>query len=231
MKNILPNIDYTYHNYRDSSFDSMNRAIEYLDHCGIQTIRMGQITEKGKIHEKCIDFSKKGYDEFVDLMLHRNLKFFIGSASGIIELSHFFGRPTVWMAPYYPLVEPNLGYLKEDLCIFQRIYNVNEKRELSLRELFFIGIGYRGNPRGEYFLQQGLKLIPFSEEDILDVVTEMNERLDGKWKDENSDIELHNRFKQMLNEEIEKHGIAAPGVYPIRIATSYLRRYKYLFEK
>lgn len=193
---------------------------------------MGQTTEYNKINRNCIDFSNSEYDEFIDLILHYHSKFFLGCAAGISMLPMFWNKPTATLIPYYPCRERNVKGGKEDLCIFNRIYNIKEKKELSFWEIFNFSYKFciEGGFRGEYFEQHGLELIPFSQEDILELAKEINEKLDGVWLSEVYDTDLYNRFEQKLYMFIEKNSINECELWMPRVATSYLRKYKYLLE-
>ncbi len=232
LKNILSDVDFSYHDYRDIPFDVMNSAIDYLDKNGVQSVRMGQVAEQKEIQNKCINFVKLGYDEFLDLAIHRFCKFYLGSTAGICLLPLIFAKPVALLLPYYPAIEHNIFCHKGDLCIFNRLYNVNEKRELSFWEMFNIAIDFIciGELNGKYFAKNGLELIPFLQEDILGMAIEMNEKLDGKWKELDGDIELQNAFNLKLDECVKNHNINISDILPVNVATSYLRKYKYLLE-
>ena len=75
-----------------------------------------------------------------------------------------------------------------------------------------------------------MELIPLSQEDVLDVVIEMNEKLEGTWKDHEGDARLHTIFDSKLRKSIQKYNINISEVLCIDVATSFLRRYKYLLE-
>lgn len=228
LNHVAPHVNWSYHDYRDSSFEVMDKAIDYFDDCGIQTVRAGQIAEQREIHEKCINFANQEYDEFIDLMLHRNCKFFLGSMSGICEISHIFGKPVAALAPFYPQIQVSLVNFPEDLIIFNRMFDVHRARELSFLELFQVGIEFTGI--GEYFAEHGLKMIPFSQEDVLDVAIEMNEKLDGTWNVQDKDAELHDRFDKLLKKAMEKYNMKDSRIYQRTVATSFLRRYEYLLD-
>ncbi len=233
LKETLPFMDCTYHDYRDVSFDVMNKAIDYFDNCGIQTIRMGQVTEKKEIHSQCINFSNYGYDELLDLYIFRYSKFSICSCSGVLEIPNAFGRPVLFLFYYYPPVgQFNLFYAENDLFIFNRINDLNMKRELLLSEIFEAAfeIVYMGQSKGEYLANHGLELIPFSQDDILYAAVEMNEKLDGTWKGENRDEELKDRFNLKLKQFLDKHSINVPLIPLLPISIAYLRKYEYLLE-
>lgn len=232
LKYTTPQIDWAYHDYRDASFEVMNKAIDYFDNCKIQTVRVGQIVEQKEIHEKCINFANQEYDEFIDLMLHRNCKFFLGSGSGVLEITHVFGKPTVCLMANYPSLDFYQLSFREDLIIFNRIFDLNKGKELSFSELFRVAIEFRTQKemRGEYFAERALKLLPFTQEDVLDVAIEMNEKLDGIWKVHDKDIELHNRFDKLLKKVMEEYKINPFQIYLATVATSFLRRYEYLLD-
>lgn len=232
LKKLLPHTNYAYHNYRDASFDVMNKAIDYFNQYRIQTVRMGQIAEQKEIYGGCINFTNQGYDEFTDLILYRFCKFFLGTFSGVAEIPILFGRPAVHLLPFYPIIEHNLFRHKEDICIFNRIYSRDKGRELTISETFDVAIEFRVKYicRGEYFSEHGLELIPFSQDDIRDVAKEMNEKLDGIWTDESEDDELRRILNLKIKAVMDKNHRALGEVYPMAVATSFLRKYKYLLE-
>lgn len=164
LRKTIPNIDYTYQDYRDVPFDVLNSTIDYLDNAGIRAVRMGQIAEEKEIYDKCVNFANKGYDEFLDLVFMRFCKFFIGTDSGISIVPQLFGRPIIRLFLFYPMIGQHcyLGQ-KEDLGIFKLIYNTKERRELSFSETFDAGINFwtEGRGRGDYWEQNNLELLPF----------------------------------------------------------------------
>lgn len=228
----LPDIDYSYHDYRDVNFKVMNNVIDYFEGCGIRSVRVGQITEGGAESDKYIDLVRLGYDEYLDLMLHRFCKFFMGTSAGVFLISKFFARPCALLLPYYPLIEHNLFFNNRDMCIFNRFYNVNEKKEMSFAESFNFSIDFMliGRLRGEYFAQNGIMMIPFTEEDSWELAKEMNEKIDGRWIAQDGDGELHDRFNLLLKQCIEKKGVCPSELMPINVATTYLRRYRHLLN-
>lgn len=233
LKRLFPDLDCSYHNYRYMSFDVMDKAIDYFEVCGIRSVRMGQVAERKTVYGTCIDFVGSGYDEFIDLMLHRFCKFFLGTSSGIGLVPRFFGKPVAELLPFYPLINQYaVFWLREELCIFKRIYSVDAQKELSFLEIFDVVYEFetKGRWRGEYFAEHGLQLIPFSRDDVLDLAVEMNEKLDGVWQCRDEDVELHDKFDLLLKEFISKYKINVANMYAPPIATSFLRRYKYLLE-
>lgn len=230
LNNLFPDIDVSYHDYRDVPFDVMDKAIDYFEGCGIRTVRMGQVTERKAVYGRCIDFAEGGYDEFADLMLHRLCKFFLGCNAGIVCIPLFWGRPRVQLSSYYPMMEYALTWSESDLCIFNRVYSAERQRELSFSEIFDVAYEFQtnGGGRGEYFTEHGLRLIPFSQEEVLDVAVEMNEKLDGVWQCRDEDVELHDKFDSLLKEFVSKYEINVSNMYIIPVATSFLRRHRHL---
>ena len=82
--------------------------------------------------------------------------------------------------------------------------------------------------RGEYFSEHSLQLIPFSQDDVRDAAIEMNTKLDGTWKYHEKDKELQHSFEYILKLFFDKNQIDPSEMVPIPIATSFLRKYKYL---
>jgi len=60
----------------------------------------------------------------------------------------------------------------------------------------------------QYF-KAGLVPIENSEQEILDLVKEMNERIDGKWKESKEDKLLQEKFKSLFSKDSSCYGLTA----------------------
>jgi len=70
----------------------------------------------------------------------------------------------------------------------------------------------------EKYDQAGIEVIENTEEEILDLAREMNERIDGKWITLDEDEELQKRFRALFPEGHRCHGA------PSRLGAELLRQ-------
>jgi putative glycosyltransferase (TIGR04372 family) len=76
----------------------------------------------------------------------------------------------------------------------------------------------------EDYWKAGLKVIENTPEEILDLVKEMNQRLDGTWKMKEGDAELQKEFKSLFKKDSPCYG------FPSMIGTEFLRKNKELLK-
>ena len=65
-----------------------------------------------------------------------------------------------------------------------------------------------------------------SPEEIRDIVIEMDERLNGNWKETREDLLLQKRFWSLFEENIKKINLKTPlhGIIKSRFGAMYLRK-------
>lgn len=189
--------DWTYHNYRDSDVQNYVLAAKELADRGYFVIRMGaKVRESIKIDSpKVIDYATNGMrSDFMDVYLGEKCIFCISVGTGFDAVPYIFRRPIVYvnMVP--------LGYLftfrRQFLGITKHHYSMQEKRELSLGEIFTYGVGF--SPYTSNYLSNGIQLIENTPEEIRDVVVEMVERLSGAWRMHEDDEALQRKFWEIF---------------------------------
>lgn len=213
--------------YRNYDLQLFIKAMEFLDSQGLKTVRMGKRMKVMNENSIYIDFQNRGYDEFLDLMLHRNSKYVLGTDSGIAQIAPWmFGKPMAAVWTGYPMLDEFANYKREDLVIFGRLKDVRVNRELSLYETMKKchewWVEYGG--RAAYFRKNGLVIIPPSEEEIYELALEMNYKLDGEWIEEDGDQELIDIFDGVV-EELYKDANLELYSNP-SIATTFLRTHR-----
>ena len=218
----IKHINLSYHDHRDSNIRNYLRAAEYIAGKGGYSIRMGAIVEKKlseTLNSKIIDYAASHRTDFGDIYLPAKCKFFLGDGCGINQVAQIFNVPVAW-ANRTPLEMP--PFARNDLFILKKLYLVKEKRYLTFREILDEGLGYA--LKGEDFEKVGIRLDENTPEEILDLVIEMNERLDGTWKAAKDDEALQKRFKALFGKESHCHG------FPGRIGAAFLRKNKWMLE-
>ena len=74
-------------------------------------------------------------------------------------------------------------------------------------------------------------MIENSEEEILDLVMEMNARLDGKWIETPEDIELQRKYQRIYKEWFLKQHYKESTMLRIRIGALFLRKNVFLLDE
>ncbi len=231
LKELYPQFDFSYHNYRDSSVDNFKLAAEYFGLKGIQFVRMGRNTEERATFDNCIDFSNDFYDELLDIYLATHCKIFISDESGINVL------PRAYNVPCVTTNVPTVGVyawsgipLREDnLYIFKKHFSISENRFLTLEET--LRIDEKCTYEHANYADMGISLIDNTQEEILDVAAEMDDYLAGQITYDDEDIELQNLFWNILNDWHQKMNHNKNGIIIGRVGRKFLKNNRYLFEK
>ena len=167
--------------YRNSNINNFVLAVNYLLSKNYYVFRMGYKVQKElKIKSpNFFDYATNGMrTEFLDIFLGHNCYFCITTGSGFDGIPVAARRPTV-LTSLAPL---NFfwSYNSNNIFIFKHYVNIETQKKLSIKEIFDIGVSQSLNT--EEFLLKGVKLEENSPKEILDVVKEMDLRLNKKWK-------------------------------------------------
>lgn len=73
-------------------------------------------------------------------------------------------------------------------------------------------------------------MVENSAEEILDLVTEMNARLDGEWNETEEDIELQNKFQELYKQWYEQEGYSENAVLRAKVGALFLRKNPFLLD-
>jgi putative glycosyltransferase (TIGR04372 family) len=152
----------------------------------------------------------------LDVMLCARARFFLGNTSGLALVSSAFGVPSA-LANMIPLSV--LGVLPADLSI-PKLLRTADRRLLGFAEVL-------GSPAGDYryaqlFADAGLEAEENSPEEILELVHEMLDRLDGSHAEAPEDADLQARFMALLRPGHYSYGSAS------RVGAGFLRRHRSL---
>lgn len=199
--------------YRNCSIINYVRAAEYITQKNGFAIRMGyKVLEKIKTNNpKIIDYASRYRTDFLDVYLPSHCKFFLSSSAGLLCISEIFNIP-IAAANYVPMQTP---FKEHDLFIPKKIFSKKFKRLLTFKEIF--DFHYDTFFSTHQYIENGLTCIENSEEEILDLAIEMNERLDGIWKDTYEDELLQKKFKGLFKKSRSYN-------FPCRCGTMFLRK-------
>jgi putative glycosyltransferase (TIGR04372 family) len=213
----LPKGDIIYHDYRDSSIHDLLPAMEELARRGYFAVRMGADAEKklAQANPMIIDYTHSGLrSDFLDIYLGSRCRFFLVSTSGILSVAQIFRRPVVFHN-FIPL-EHASSWEQNGLLIFKKLRLRKERRFMTFRETLDSGAGRF--LKGESYEELGIEIIDNTPEEIMDVVLEMEARLNGTWTTSDEDEELQRQFWSLFGSSKYHNVIHA------RIGAQYLRQ-------
>ncbi|WP_341894465.1 TIGR04372 family glycosyltransferase [Ferrovibrio terrae] len=207
-------------NIRDSAIETFLPAAEELARRGYWCFRMGAVVDEtiSAQHNCVIDYASRFRSELLDIYLISHCAMLLSDTTGLCDLSFMFRRPAA-IANLF-----NMGILHSwsGLLMPKKYIVERENRLFTLPELLANG----GGPSSpsvwpEYAARHGLRLEDNSPEEILDLAIEMNERLAGKWVENDVDIARRERIAALY----EDYPLQLGGPLKSTFSTSYLRRH------
>ena len=201
---------WSYHNYRDGDIEKYVVAAEELASRGYYVFRMGinVLKHLKSANPKVIDYANIGIrSDFIDVYLGAKCSFCISTSCGFDAIPVIFRRPIAYIAA-------PIGYFstsnKNFLLLTKHHINKLTKKELSVSEIFSSNTATAYS--SEEFKNNNVELKENTPEEIRDLVIEMDERINGRWKETEQDILLQHGFwsnfkKCMNNLDFQKnHG-------------------------
>lgn len=219
----LPNMDLSYHDFRNFPIQDYEMCIRNLIEKNFFTIRVGNITEKKmEINDKnFFDYSKsKLISSAMDIYLIYKSKFFIGPESGLDKIANFFRKPIVlvniqlrsvsrnnFLIPHekkdssIKISEEKLSnFTGEDIFFIpQKYLNLETNKYLTFSEMLTSEIGLY--IFDDQFKKSKIKVVNNSQKEIMDAAEEMNLFLSGKLKFDAEDIKLQKDFWTLFSDE------------------------------
>jgi putative glycosyltransferase (TIGR04372 family) len=196
LDKTMPSQNWSYHNKRDSDIDSFIEAIKYLIEKGLTVIRVGSVVNKpiSYSHPKLIDYSVSEFQgDFLDIFLAGTCKFFLGSPSGISDLSTIFDNP---MANVQMSEFDIVPFGKNCIYIPKKFNFVKTGQYLKFKE----GVKLKLNISSNNFEELGLELEDNSPQDILEVTQEMMARTEGVFQYSPEEEKLMESFKELMSQ-------------------------------
>ncbi len=199
LSTINPGADWKYHNYRDCDVNNFVLAADELASRGYYVIRLGHHVKDNlkSNHPMVIDYAKNGMrDDFMDIYLSSICTFIISTATG-------GDAPAVWCfkKPFVQVDHVPIGilhtYFKHTLLLTKHHISIQSNRELSLSEIFSNNVDLC--MKTSCYDTKGVKLVENTPDEILDIVVEMVERLEGSWHSEVNDKHLQKKFWEIFS--------------------------------
>lgn len=196
LSGSTPGKDWSYHDYRDCDVENFLDAAAYVAGLGGFAVRMGASVSKPLrpgLHPRIIDYAVKHRDEFLDLYLVAKARFFIGSDTGLAQAATAFDVPIV--NTNVPRIEW-AAFRPQDIFIHKRLVDERLGRPLTFPEILARGHGFL--TKTSHLVENKLRLIENSAEDILDATREMQERLSGTFQESAEDRERQRRYRALF---------------------------------
>lgn len=233
LEKSWPGRDWAYHDYRDSEIAACSKAAEYLERQGIQTVRMGRYVKNRVDFSFCIDYANDYYDELLDIALPKLSKFCLCDGGGINAVPFAMGIPLA-MKNLVPLNGAGWGSFPQSdkgLFICKKYFLKAENRYMSIREM--LELEARGGERiwyAEFYLENGIEVVENTAEDILGLVKEMNERLDGTWVETEESVQMQEKVQKMLYDDIIRTGKEYKACLHCKISINFLKHNPFLLD-
>ena len=215
--------DWIYHSFRDGDIDRYVLAAEELASRGYYVFRMGiKVLKPLKSSDpKIIDYANSDMrSDFMDIYLAAKCSFCLSTAAGIDGVSYVFRRPIAYI--FIPL-----GYLvgnnENNLIITKHHKHKKNKRELTISEIFSFNVASAFDTK--IYEINNIELKENSPEEIKDLVIEMDDRLNDKWKETDEDIMLQKKFWSIFKENIKNLNLEKPlhGKIKSKFGAKFLR--------
>ena len=194
--------DFSYHNYRDGDIDRYVLAAEELANRGYYVFRMGVKVHKPlkSANPKIIDYANsKIRSDFMDIYLGANCTFCISTACGFDAIPFIFRKPIAMV--FLPFGHLRVD-VKKNLYISNHHINKKNKNKLTISEIFESNVAL--SFYSEEYQKNNIELQENTPEEIKNLVTEMDERISGTWKETEEDLLLQKKFWDIFENNLQK---------------------------
>ena len=227
LKNEFPDIDFSYHSYRDSDISKFYPSFDYLLERGYAVFRMGKhVSSEVKIdNPSFFDYSKSDFrSDFFDIWLMANCSFTVTTGTGIDEVANAFRKPICYV-DFLPLLFFN-SYNPKTLTTPKTLLNPDTKKPVTLLEMIEKYDDLEKFQNGNLLYSQN------TENEIIDAIKEIERKIDCNWSLNEDEIIIRNKFLKLLM-KWEKIHIFHPRNFSNsgNISFTYLKQREYLLNE
>ena len=232
LEALIPENDWKYHNYRDSSIGNYIKAMDNITMLNYHAVRMGLIVDEKLITDNTsiIDYANLHREDFLDIFLIAYSRFVVFTHCGLKHVAIAFRVPVVCVNVLSYL---GIFYLqKNNICVPKKLWSKSKKKVLSFREIFCSDIV--SYTTANQYIDNDIEILENTPDEINDAAMEMEMRISGEWKSEKNDDDLQNEFKKIALECTLPDGMQInniiPGGIKCRLSTKFLRNHDYLLH-
>ncbi|OGG96040.1 MAG: hypothetical protein A2508_03555 [Candidatus Lambdaproteobacteria bacterium RIFOXYD12_FULL_49_8] len=220
LTQTLPKENWDCHLCRNSKIESFRPLITHLIDQGAVVLRMGtHITQPFLFdHPNYLDYSNRFRTPFMDIYLAAKARLFVGSASGMADVTNLFDTPRLQLdcVPF--------GFLpfgKKQMSLPKRVCRFDSREPVPYREIIEKGLALEGN--GTLFNRAGYDYLDNSPEEMLLATKELLRWISSEGGFEPAEVQL-----------IEKARDLFPQGHPARsnlnpISPGFISKYPELF--
>ena len=197
-KKINPNVDWSYHDYRDADIKNYKLAAKNLADKGYWVLRMGKYTKKEFRcnHPKIIDYAcSPERSDFLDIWLTANCYFFITNGTGLDSVADKFEKPLVcvnWLPITHIISWSHAKYY------FKKLKFKGDKNIFSLDQ--YLEHDYL---RTQNYNEKNIEYLENSPEELNQAILEMENKLSNEaFVDEKIKI-LQKSFWEKLQKNVK----------------------------
>ena len=189
-------------NYRNADIDTYELAAMEIIRRGGFVIRMGSLVEKEFClkHPRVIDYPFHHRDDFSDVYISANAKFFISTANGAVDIPQLFDVP-ILLVNVVPIGFSPIS--KNSMYIPKRVFDGNGIQVNFHEQLLFfqkLPLNAIINPAAE-LRKRGWAIKDNSCDEILQATIEMFSRLEDGFSQDQEMKMLLSKYYQLFNEQ------------------------------
>ncbi len=193
LKKEFPDIDFSYHSYRDSDISNFYPSFNYLLERGYAVFRMGKhVSSEVKIdNSSFFDYSNSDFrSDFLDIWLLANCSFTVSTGTGIDEVANAFRKPICYVN-FLPTLLFN-SYNPKALTTPKTLLNPQTKKPLTLLEIIqkYDDLGKFQN--GDFLYAEN------TQNEIIDAIKEIERKIDSNWSLNEGEMIIRNKFLKLL---------------------------------
>lgn len=220
LRTTYPNYDWSYHNYRNFSVNSLKPASEFFASKGYCVLRMGYLQEENLIsnNPKIIDYANSSFrNEFLDIYLLANCEFYFGADSGPSDIAYNFMKPAYGINFSSTLICSGRSHLPW-LFIFKRIKNLDNGKLFTFREI--LSSSFASSYSSNIFKKHNALPIENSSDEIKSLAVEIIKERKNEKIEDMEDINIQKKFWKIFYQYVDRKNMGA--IQP-KVSPSFLR--------
>ena len=192
LNDVYPEKNWDYHSYRNYNIEKFIDAAEILTKRGYYVFRMGAKVEKKlkSSNKKIIDYANLSVrSDFLDVYLGAHCNFCVTTSCGFDAIPFIFRIPIAYIT--VP-IQYFFTFSNKFLIMSKHHFSKKLRRNLKFSEIIFNKIG-KCDTKKKFDLHE-ISLEENSSSEIKDFVVEMIDRQENKWKEDENDKIMQDKF-------------------------------------
>ena len=200
LKDRYPNLDLSYHDYRDSDINTFVYGINYLIKMGFKVIRMGKNQKKSVkiLNKNYFDYSSSNLKtDLIDVWLMSRCNLCISTGTGLDQIARVFNIPTLfinhlplsdWSSHFKSLTHPKYLIKKKN----NELLTLNDQIRYS-------------SLRASDYKKNNIRIIDLNKREILNCIREFILLNNNNWALSEKKLEKQKDFRRIFKKAIKKY--------------------------